>query len=170
MAGSNRVERGKTDDNRRVETYIHEVPIGNGTERVTTIHEEKVPMEVRRVVRETIVPVVTSRRVEEYKDGEVVATEMEVVPDHALNLAPPSQGLTAEDIRLAIRQAVAELTPAGPVPPAEPKAMAPAPRVMSARQMIEDRLEPTAGWADYVLWVVLAVLAAGIVYLGFFRG
>lgn len=159
---SNRVERGTSDDHRRIETFIEEYQVGEATERVTTVREEVVPMEVRRKVRETIVPVVTARKVEEYRDGSLVSTELQEVPTQDTRLtAPATAKVNVDDIRAAVREAMAEFQLA-------PRGMATAPA--TARQMLDDRLaRPAASWLDYTFYGVLAVLMAAIVYFGWLK-
>jgi hypothetical protein len=165
-----RVERHRTEDQRRSELRVEEIAVGNSTERVTTHLEEKVPMEVRRVVRETIVPVVTARHIDEYEDGKLVNSETEVVPDHALNLAKPTPApITLEDIRKIVREAV------GPGPesiPDEPVKLKRAEKKarLTARQVIENRMtSPRHKAYDMALWFVLAALVSGIVWFGWLK-
>jgi hypothetical protein len=159
---SNRVERGTSDDHRRIETFIEEYQVGEATERVTTVREEVVPMEVRRKVRETIVPVVTARKVEEYRDGSLVSTELQEVPAQDTRLTAPAVAPKAsvDDIRAAVREVLAEFQPAAR------SMVAP----VSARQMLDDRLaKPAASWLDYTFYGVLAILMAAIVYFGWLK-
>ncbi len=175
-----RIERTRDNDYRRVETHVEEIVNGTTTERVITVMEEKVPMEVRRVVKETVVPVVTSRRIEEYKDGKVVNSAIEVVPEHALNLAPPKPvALTKEELRLALKEVVTEMGVAPkevptPAPKEEVplKVTQPEEKKLSAKKILKERVESEkeTGILDYVLWTILAALAAGVVYFSVIKG
>lgn len=170
-----KVERTRTDDFRRVETHTQEENKGNGTERVITVLEEKVPMEIRRVVRETVIPVVTSRRIEEYKDGAIINTEVEVVPDHALNLAPPKTSFSKEDLRQIVQEALRERDKQ------EERERKPEPRPEkekkprrepneSAKELITQHMEEQKNpWIDYVLYAIVAFLGAAILYFTVIR-
>lgn len=81
------VQKSNNNESRRMETHVEEISQGASTERVTTIKEEVVPMMVKKVVREKIVPVIASRIIESYDDnGKVVDTQHEVVQDEAIEL------------------------------------------------------------------------------------
>lgn len=81
------VQKSNNNESRRMETHVEETSQGAATERVTTIKEEVVPMMVKKVVREKIVPVIASRIIESYDDnGKVVDTQHEVVQDEAIEL------------------------------------------------------------------------------------
>jgi hypothetical protein len=173
------VLRSKTDDFRRVETHVEETAQGASTERVTTVREEVVPMEVKKVIKETVVPVVTSRRVDSYENGDVVVTEHEVVPDESLRLGKIQHGpLTYEDISRAVQEAVrkqmmevvAPAAKAAPKPPTkflvvrneavEPDVPTPAPK-----PSFNLGFDPV-----YILYTVNALILAGIVYLSVLKG
>ena len=158
MADLNKtVQRSKTEDSRRIETHVQESAEGAATNRVTTIKEEIVPMAVTKVVRETIVPVVTSRQVDSYQDGKVVSTAHEVVPDEALQLSEYEERITKKDITKAVEDALkrnkiyasASIIPDTPSQPTKPA--------------MEINYE-------LLLYVALAIEAAAIVYVTVLKG
>lgn len=174
-----KIERSRTDDFRRVETHIEEESKGTGTERIITVLEEKVPMEIRKVVRETVIPVVTSRRIEEYKDGAIINTEVEVVPDHALNLAPPKSSFSKDDLKLIVQEALRERdkqerkekekSPER-IPERKPeKEKRPKKETESPKEIIAQHMEEKNPWVDYILYAIVAFLGAAILYFTVIR-
>jgi hypothetical protein len=175
------VQRSKTDDMRRVETHVEEAVQGAATERVTTVKEEVIPMAVKKVVRETIVPVVTSRKIESYEDGKVVRTEHEVVPDEALRLGEYEAKVTHEDIARIVdetfRRNISALKQA-PVPApvaSDEEEVAPKSVPKKAREVIQERNETGKFFGfefdpTLLLYSALALEAAAIVYLTVLKG
>lgn len=174
-----KVEIGKTEDSRRTEKYVEEQVTGNTTERITTIMEEKVPMETKKVIKETIVPVMTTRKICEYQNGQVVNEVVEVVPDTTIKTVAGKPTINKEDLQAMIKEAVVaavaglqpqpvhNMSPVFDAPKIkdEPKKMAPA-RTMLAEKYEE---QPTGvvkstNLVDYGLYTVLAALAAGLLY------
>lgn len=137
---------------RRTETHVEEKTEGATTSRITTFLEEKVPMEVRKVIKETIVPVITNRRIEEYENGVMVNSETEIVPEKATSLHQPV--LSKEDIRQAVQEVLKGCN-----------------KKCSTRSLVEERVN--GGWhlnMAYVLYAVLALEAAAIVYFVLLKG
>lgn len=100
------VQKSNNEEFRRMETHVEEISQGATTERVTTVKEEVVPMMVKKVVREKIVPVVASRIVESYDEsGKVVDTQHEVVHDEAMVLKNYERDALAKTVEDAIRKA-----------------------------------------------------------------
>lgn len=174
-----KVEIGKTEDARRTETYVEELVNGTTTERITTILEEKVPMEVKQVIKETIVPVRTTRKVCEYKDGQMVNEIVEVVPDTTIKPVAGKPTINKEDlqamIREAVQSAVGGLQPQ-PVHMHSPVAAvpeAPVRPVTTTRTMLAEKYEEPTGVVkstnvvDYILYTVVAVISAALIYAVF---
>lgn len=179
------VQKSNSDSDRRMETHVEEVVLGATTERVTTVKEEHVPMTVKRVVREKIVPVVASRIIESYDDnGNIVDTQHEVVADEAAALKLVERDVTAQTIAKAVEDAIRrsqnvqqmeelpeeeeeeEVVTMRPAAKAAPK---------SALKMIQERNEPKKGIefefdGNTLLYTVVAIEAALIVYLTVLKG
>lgn len=168
-----KVEIGKTEDARRTEKYVEENVNGTTTERITTIMEEKVPMETKKVIKETIVPVMTQRKICEYKDGQMVNEVVEVVPDTTIKTVAGKPTINKDDLQAMIKDAVmaavAQIQPQ-PVHHMQPPVLE-TPKVTTTRTMLAEKYEePATGVVkstnlfDYVLYAVVAVLGALIVY------
>ncbi len=100
------VQKSNNDEFHRIETYVEEIVQDATTERVTTVKEEVVPMMVKKVVREKIVPVVASRIIESYDEsGNIVNTEHEVVQDEATVLKSYERDSIAKTVEDAILRA-----------------------------------------------------------------
>jgi len=176
------VKKSKTDDFRRVEMHVEESVQGAATERVTTHKEEVIPMAVKKVVRETIVPVVTSRKVESYEDGKIIATEHEVVPDEALALSEYESKVTQQDIAKVVDEvmqrnlaALKQQVVVAPSPSHGEEEVDDTPVPRTARQQIVARNEQPkfVGFEidmSMVLYAVVAIEAAAIVYLTILKG
>lgn len=177
------VQKSNSEDNRRVETHVEEVVQGAATERVTTVKEEVVPMAVKKVVREKIVPVVASRVIESYDDkGNVVNTQHEVVNDEDMALKNYEREAIVKAVEDAVRrgQATQRLDDEYPhveEEPDEPVTLKPA-RVAgkkSAFKMMEERNEPKKGLTfefdgNILLYMVIAIEAAAILYMTVLKG
>lgn len=157
------VVKSKTDDFRRVETHIEESVQGANTQRVTTVKEEVVPMAVQKVVRETVVPVVTSRQTDTYQDGKVIATEHEVVPDQALVLNGLEPAMNSQDIAKAIEDAIRRNLPLIQNPPLPSPSPAPA----------GDGNVSVLGFtfdSSLIAYGFVGIMAAALVYLTVLKG
>lgn len=181
------VQKSNSDDSRRMETHVEEVVLGATTERVTTVKEEHVPMTVKRVVREKIVPVVASRIIESYDDnGNIVDTQHEVVADEAAALKLVERDVTAQAIAKAVEDAIRRSRVDNNIPhveelPDEEEEVVTMPRPAakaapkSAFKMIQERNEPKKGIefefdGNTLLYTVVAIEAALIVYLTVLKG
>jgi len=168
------VQHSKTDDFRRVEMHVEESTQGPATERITVHKEEVVPMAVKKVVRETIVPVVTSRKVESYEDGKVVATEHDVVPDEALTLKQYEARVSQDDITRAVEAAMqrtfaAAMSQFVPVPAAPHIQPHPATAVEQKNNSADSPYSFELD-SSLILYAVVALEAAAIVYLTVLKG
>jgi len=160
------IQRNKTDDFRRVETHVAEVVNGTTTERVTTFKEEVVPMAVTKVVRETIVPVITNRQTDSYQDGKIVATDHEVVPGEALSLQQRQQQMTHDDVARIVNEV---LTRRSNNTTEVSKSVQ---DLMNERNAGGFKLTSVVSWFDnpLVLYVALAAEAAAIAYFAVLKG
>jgi hypothetical protein len=175
------VQKSNNDDFRRMETHVEEVVQGAATERVTTVKEEVIPMMVKKVVREKIVPVVASRIIESYDEsGKVVDTQHEVVHDEAMALKGYERDAIAKTVEDAIRRAQAQRLddeyPHVEEEPDEPVTLKPSrPAKKSAMKIIEERNEPKKGIefefdGSILLYSVIAIEAAVILYMTVLKG
>jgi cobalamin biosynthesis Mg chelatase CobN len=175
-----KVERGKSDDNRRTETRIEEVTTGSTTERITTVMEETVPMEIKKVVRETIMPVVTTRKIDQFQEGKVVQSDVEIVPDQQMNLIKSSQDpITKNDIYQIVKSVLSEtnLTKKDVVKLKNSDARQQPEVFKSSNKSVRATLEQkfnqdkstSSSMMDYLLLMVLAVICGGIVYFMFIK-
>jgi hypothetical protein len=172
------VQKSSNDVLRRMETHVEELTQGAATERVTTVKEEVVPMTVKKVVREKIVPVVASRIIESYDDkGNVVDTQHEVVQDEAMvlkNYQCDELLKTIEDaVRRGQNQRLDDEYPHVEEEPDEPVTLKPAPK--SSLSIIKERNEPKKGLqieldGNALLYTIVAVEAAVILYMTVLKG
>lgn len=184
MSDTNKkVEISKTDDARRVEKHVEEFVNGGTTERVTTILEEKVPMETKRTIKETIVPVVTTRKICEYQNGQLVNEAVEMVQDTTIKSVGGKATITRDDldslIQKAVANAMAKVAPVQQAPVSmveEMPAIVPPAPTRTARTMLAEKYQetPSAGTDsvnvfNYFLYAALAALAAAVVYFAIIK-
>lgn len=175
------VQKSSNDELRRMETHVEEVVQGATTERVTTIKEEVVPMMVKKVVREKIVPVVASRITESYDDkGNVVESQHEVVNDEAAALKGYERDAIAQSVEAAIRRAqyqrLDDEYPHVEEEPDEPVTLKPVKAARkSSLKVMEERNEPKKALefefdGSVLLYSVIAIEAAVILYMTVLKG
>lgn len=112
MADKETVNRYAAADGRRIEQRVAETENEAGhKERVVETHVENIPYVLDERVIEKVVPIVTERRKEKYRMGELVDTHIEQVDDESLHLNPAAKVVTKEDVEEAVKKAFAGLSP-----------------------------------------------------------
>ena len=159
------------DGFRRLETHVEESVQGDAKQRITTYKEEVIPMEVKKVVRETVLPVVTSRKTESYDRGTLVDTQHEFVPEQAMQLVENNLVVTPDNLAAIVENAIQKtimnhtlqsLAAVEKIQPQPTPTPAPAPQ---PAKFVGFEIS-----ADQILYSVLALLAASILYITVLKG
>lgn len=160
------VEISKTDDFRRVEVHTEEIVDGNVTQRIITTKNELIPMVVTKVQKETIMPVVTNRVVENYEEGKLVSTEEEVLAeDHA------SEEEIEKRIQAEVAKRLADINQ--PIVAKLGESVCCSQPTTPARELIEKRngysLSLSFDWT-YILYTLMACETAYLIYKTVLKG
>ncbi len=137
MADNVKIDRIVDDNGRRVETRVYETVVDGQKQRIVETHVEEIPMALHERVVESIAPVVTTRKKETYKDGQVVDSVVEELDHGTMKMTvaqpQPSNTLTKEDLKEVLHEllnardnvrevrAVKKKVVVPPAPPKPPK-------------------------------------------------